>query len=51
MGGVWVFPGGAVDADDGDGEDAQRAAAIRELREEAGHRAGTRGSSWNSRAG
>jgi 8-oxo-dGTP pyrophosphatase MutT (NUDIX family) len=35
MGGVWVFPGGAVDADDGDGEDAQRAAAIRELREEA----------------
>jgi 8-oxo-dGTP pyrophosphatase MutT (NUDIX family) len=36
MGGVWVFPGGAVDADDGDGEDAQRAAAIRELREEAG---------------
>jgi 8-oxo-dGTP pyrophosphatase MutT (NUDIX family) len=36
MGGVWVFPGGAVDADDGDGEDAVRAAAIRELREEAG---------------
>jgi 8-oxo-dGTP pyrophosphatase MutT (NUDIX family) len=38
MGGVWVFPGGAVDADDGDGdgEDVQRAAAIRELREEAG---------------
>lgn len=35
MGGVWVFPGGAVDTDDGDGEDAQRAAAIRELREEA----------------
>jgi 8-oxo-dGTP pyrophosphatase MutT (NUDIX family) len=35
MGGVWVFPGGAVDADDGDGEDAVRAAAIRELREEA----------------
>jgi 8-oxo-dGTP pyrophosphatase MutT (NUDIX family) len=36
MGGVWVFPGGAVDADDGDGEGAVRAAAIRELREEAG---------------
>jgi 8-oxo-dGTP pyrophosphatase MutT (NUDIX family) len=37
MGGVWVFPGGAVDAGDGggDGEDAVRAAAIRELREEA----------------
>lgn len=37
MGGVWVFPGGAVDADDGDsgGDGAQRAAAIRELREEA----------------
>ena len=34
MGGVWVFPGGAVD--DGDGElDAHRAAAVRELREEA----------------
>lgn len=36
MGGVWVFPGGAVDAGDGDGEDAVSAAAIRELREEAG---------------
>jgi 8-oxo-dGTP pyrophosphatase MutT (NUDIX family) len=36
MGGVWVFPGGAVDAAEGDGEDAHRAAAIRELREEAG---------------
>jgi 8-oxo-dGTP pyrophosphatase MutT (NUDIX family) len=35
MGGVWVFPGGAVDADEGDGDDAHRAAAIRELREEA----------------
>ncbi len=35
MGGVWVFPGGAVDADDGEGDDAVRAAAIRELREEA----------------
>jgi 8-oxo-dGTP pyrophosphatase MutT (NUDIX family) len=36
MGGVWVFPGGAVDADDGDGESAVSAAAIRELHEEAG---------------
>jgi 8-oxo-dGTP pyrophosphatase MutT (NUDIX family) len=35
MGGVWVFPGGAVDAHDGAGDDAPRAAAIRELREEA----------------
>ncbi len=36
MGGVWVFPGGAVDAGEGHGEDAHRTAAIRELREEAG---------------
>src|SRR5256885_9461163 len=36
MGGVWVFPGGAVDPGEGDGEEAHRAAAIRELREEAG---------------
>jgi 8-oxo-dGTP pyrophosphatase MutT (NUDIX family) len=35
MGGVWVFPGGAVDAHEGEGDDAHRAAAIRELREEA----------------
>ena len=35
MGGVWVFPGGAVNAGEGDGDDAHRAAAIRELREEA----------------
>jgi 8-oxo-dGTP pyrophosphatase MutT (NUDIX family) len=35
MGGVWVFPGGAVDAGEGEGDDAHRAAAIRELREEA----------------
>jgi 8-oxo-dGTP pyrophosphatase MutT (NUDIX family) len=33
MGGVWVFPGGAVDNDDGDA--AHRAAAVRELSEEA----------------
>jgi 8-oxo-dGTP pyrophosphatase MutT (NUDIX family) len=36
MPGVWVFPGGAVDRDDGDGEAAHRAAAVRELAEEAG---------------
>jgi 8-oxo-dGTP pyrophosphatase MutT (NUDIX family) len=36
MGGAWVFPGGAVDRDEGEGEEALRAAAIRELREEAG---------------
>jgi 8-oxo-dGTP pyrophosphatase MutT (NUDIX family) len=35
MGGVWVFPGGAVDEGEGAGDDAHRAAAIRELREEA----------------
>jgi 8-oxo-dGTP pyrophosphatase MutT (NUDIX family) len=35
MGGVWVFPGGAVDAGEGEGDGAHRAAAIRELREEA----------------
>jgi 8-oxo-dGTP pyrophosphatase MutT (NUDIX family) len=36
MPGIWVFPGGAVDRDDGDGEAAHRAAAVRELAEEAG---------------
>ncbi|MFL5845833.1 MAG: NUDIX hydrolase [Solirubrobacteraceae bacterium] len=35
MGGVWVFPGGAVDADEGEGDEANRAAAVRELAEEA----------------
>src|SRR3954470_11997160 len=35
MGGAWVFPGGAVDATEGRGEDAHRAAAVRELEEEA----------------
>jgi 8-oxo-dGTP pyrophosphatase MutT (NUDIX family) len=35
MGGVWVFPGGAVDQGEGDGDEAHRAAAIRELCEEA----------------
>jgi len=36
MGGAWVFPGGAVDPGDGDGDDALRAAALREMAEEAG---------------
>ena len=36
MGGVWVFPGGAVEAGDGEGDLAHRLAAVRELREEAG---------------
>lgn len=35
MGGVWVFPGGAVDTSEGEGDDANRAAAVRELSEEA----------------
>jgi 8-oxo-dGTP pyrophosphatase MutT (NUDIX family) len=35
MGGMWVFPGGAVDEHEGDGDEAHRAAAIRELGEEA----------------
>ena len=34
MGGVWVFPGGAVDEVEGSGDESHRAAAIRELREE-----------------
>ncbi len=36
MGGVWVFPGGAVDAGEGEGDAAHRTAALRELDEEAG---------------
>jgi 8-oxo-dGTP pyrophosphatase MutT (NUDIX family) len=36
MPGVWVFPGGAVDASEGEGEAAHRTAAVRELAEEAG---------------
>jgi 8-oxo-dGTP pyrophosphatase MutT (NUDIX family) len=36
MGGAWVFPGGAIDRDEGEGEAAQRAAGARELEEEAG---------------
>ncbi len=36
MGGAWVFPGGAVHATEGDGDTSHRAAAVRELAEEAG---------------
>lgn len=39
MPGVWVFPGGAVDDEDGpvpDSEEAHRRCAVRELAEEAG---------------
>jgi 8-oxo-dGTP pyrophosphatase MutT (NUDIX family) len=36
MPGVWVFPGGGVDPEDGAGEAAYRACAARELHEEAG---------------
>jgi 8-oxo-dGTP pyrophosphatase MutT (NUDIX family) len=36
MPGVWVFPGGALDPEDGEGEAGFRACALRELREEAG---------------
>jgi len=35
MAGVWVFPGGAVDAHEGEGDEAHRLAAVRELEEEA----------------
>jgi 8-oxo-dGTP pyrophosphatase MutT (NUDIX family) len=36
MPGVWVFPGGAVDPSDGEGDAAFRGCALRELEEEAG---------------
>jgi 8-oxo-dGTP pyrophosphatase MutT (NUDIX family) len=36
MGGAWVFPGGSVDAQEGVGEGSRRAAALREVAEEAG---------------
>jgi 8-oxo-dGTP pyrophosphatase MutT (NUDIX family) len=35
MPGAWVFPGGAVDAHEGEGDAAHRVAAVRELEEEA----------------
>jgi 8-oxo-dGTP pyrophosphatase MutT (NUDIX family) len=36
MGGVWVFPGGAVDALEAENDAPHRVAAVRELQEEAG---------------
>jgi len=38
MGGVWVFPGGAVDAHEGEGDLSHRIAAVREVEEESGLR-------------
>jgi 8-oxo-dGTP pyrophosphatase MutT (NUDIX family) len=38
MPGAWVFPGGAVDAHEGEGDAAHRLAAVREVEEEAGLR-------------
>jgi 8-oxo-dGTP pyrophosphatase MutT (NUDIX family) len=36
MGGAWVFPGGAVDAREGEGDGAHRLAGVREVAEEVG---------------
>lgn len=36
MPGAWVFPGGAVDAEDGEDDDQHRLAGVREVTEEAG---------------
>src|ERR1700712_4533589 len=36
MAGAWVFPGGAVDAHEGEGDASHRAAAVREVAEEVG---------------
>jgi 8-oxo-dGTP pyrophosphatase MutT (NUDIX family) len=36
MGGAWVFPGGSVSAEDGEGKTGLRPAAVRELAEEVG---------------
>jgi 8-oxo-dGTP pyrophosphatase MutT (NUDIX family) len=38
MGGAWVFPGGAVDTHEGEGDASHRIAAVREVEEEAGLR-------------
>jgi 8-oxo-dGTP pyrophosphatase MutT (NUDIX family) len=36
MGGAWVFPGGAVDAGEAEGDHPHRVAGVREVEEEAG---------------
>ena len=36
MGGAWVFPGGAVDAGEAEGDHPHRVAGVREMEEEAG---------------
>lgn len=36
MGGAWVFPGGSVGPEEGEGQAGLRRAAVRELKEEAG---------------
>jgi 8-oxo-dGTP pyrophosphatase MutT (NUDIX family) len=36
MGGAWVFPGGAVDVGEGEGDTAHRLAGVREVAEEVG---------------
>lgn len=36
FGGMWVFPGGRVDPEDGEGDEGARNAAVRETLEEAG---------------
>jgi 8-oxo-dGTP pyrophosphatase MutT (NUDIX family) len=36
MGGAWVFPGGAVDAAEAEGDQPHRVAGVREMQEEAG---------------
>ena len=36
MGGAWVFPGGAVDTEDGEEDSKHRVAGVREVAEEAG---------------
>jgi 8-oxo-dGTP pyrophosphatase MutT (NUDIX family) len=38
MGGAWVFPGGAVDTHESEGDASHRIAAVREVEEEAGLR-------------
>ena len=50
MGGAWVFPGGAVDAHEGEGDAPHRAAAVREVAEEVADRAARPGGAGPVRA-